>query len=137
MGGPKRDADAVVRSKIPSIRSYEVDSRFSSPTESEPTIITTLISSATTTAIAKTWPGEIKTMTIANTGAAHVNLGVQIYDTAGTATLGYIFKGLKLNTGTTLVLNNDDIYVPDGDEIKIITAAWTSGTPVVDVIIKF
>ena len=137
MSKSRRDADAIVRSRIPSIRSYDVDNRFESPTESEPTTIYTTISSATTTTISKTWPSEFKTITIANTSDTVVaKVDIYIYDPTGAATLGYIIKNMKLALGTTLVLTPEDMYVPDGDEIKIVSAPWTSGTPALSVMIN-
>ena len=129
-----RDADGIVRNKIPTIRQFDTDARFKG---GRSTALYYDITSATTTSFGKKWADNMRSMTIANNSSS-VDMLVDVQIFTAESTVRNIVKSCKVRVGTSLVLTEDDLSIGSNEYIRIITAATaTGGTPLAHVTIRF
>jgi hypothetical protein len=128
-----RDADGIVRNRIPTIRQYDTDARFKG---GKSTALYYTISSATTTDFGKKWKDNMRNMHIANTSdTVDLFVKLQIYSSAQATWLTFLNKCL-VRVGTALVLTEEDVSIGAHEYFRLITTA-ASGTPTCQVIIRF
>tara|TARA_R100001463_G_scaffold3139_1_gene12903 strand:- start:43 stop:447 length:405 start_codon:yes stop_codon:yes gene_type:complete len=128
-----RDADSIIRSKIPTIRERDTDARFKG---GESSVLYYEINTASTASFGKKWPNQMRSMTITNTSDtvdALVSINISTSKLSGDAT---VLNKVKIRTNAALILTEDDVTIGTGEYFKITTTA-AAGTPTILVAIRF
>ena len=127
----ERDADSLVRSKIPTIR--EIDA--SVELQKSSTIEYYQISGTGALAIGKLWEGIPNSITFTNTHASLApTLDFKITRTLAQTTF-YLLKNVTIPVGSSFKLEKEDLAIEDG--VLGYTAQLASGgTPTMDIRVK-
>ena len=128
-----RDADGVVRNKIPTIRQFDTDARVKGGVS---TALYYNSTSAETLSFGKRWPRNMRSMTIVNMDDdVELLATIKIYSSALGADQVFLNK-CKIRVGTSLVLTEDDLSIGSNEYFKLTTDAAV-GTPRTQIIIRF
>ena len=128
-----RDADSIIRSKIPTIRERDTDARFKGATSS---VLYYEINTASSLSLGKRWPDQMRSITITNTSdTVDALVSISIY-TDKLSGDGTVLNKVKIRTATALILTEEDVTIGSGEFFKITTSA-ASGTPTVLIAVRF
>ena len=126
-----RDADGIVRGKIPTIRQYDTDARFRG---GRSTSLYYYSDAAETTTFGKKWPNQLRSMTISNASDT-VDLLATVIIVAGGEDKTFLNR-CKIKVGTALVITEEDLTIGSDEYFKLVTTA-SAGTPLTQIIIRF
>ena len=127
-----RDADGIVRGKIPTIRQYDTDARFRGGVSTSLYYTST---SAEDISLGKKWPDQMHSMSITNASNTVDLLATITVVKAGGVDHVFINK-CKIKVGTVLVLTEEDLSIGSNEFFKITTSA-ALGTPACNIVVRF